>query len=244
MGPDKAGQLLTPSERRVVDRYKSTRPGFSVDLRDDDSWNAYLAERLSEEQLGILAQGWSESDAASDLMIRPPANPWEATFAERNWMLDVLAINVQLKPAGRVVLRDPRESTYRVEIYWVKTEKPTRGKEALQEPKSVHVIGEPTIVVGAQPDLNDYFTAFLLHISGTPPMAAFKRAPRARPAPGQAADTDFYRQLIAAEKALRADGHRAPAKELARRYGEEYATVRSWLSRGKRYLDKQTKEGQ
>jgi hypothetical protein len=226
-------------------------PRYTGDLDDDTAWDAYVTEHLSPEQVGILDRAWDRSsrkllmEHALQIELGAREAQRRITPLGRNWKMDVLAIDVELRPGGRAVLR-PRgrgrgtRASYRVEVYWVKSGKQKPRADERQVPRSIQFIGEPEIVVhDVDTDLDAYFAAFLIHISGAPIPAAFKRAPRARPAPGQPPDLEFYRGLIDARDALLAAGDKHPAKELARRYGEEYSTMRAWLSRGQRYLDKE-----
>jgi hypothetical protein len=61
--------------------------------------------------------------------------------------------------------------------------------------------------------------------------------PRRRPKPGAPLDSDFYRRVIASYRELRKEGYKNPAGELARRMNANPSTVKSWLRRGRIYLE-------
>lgn len=210
-----------------------TRP---PDTSNGREWRTYLTERLSESQAPILERGWKVGDQAMK-SARSRSKRMTPAIRKRRWMLNVLQISVQLKPAGRAVLRQPG-SPYRVEIQWVIHPKYDEEAATLFDPKSVSIMimGESGLWQDEQPDLNMYFTAFLIHRRGIPPPEDFLRAPKAWPAPGQPPDTDFYRFLLSLEESERAGGSKHAAKDIAERYGKEYSTVRTWLSRAHKYM--------
>jgi hypothetical protein len=154
------------------------------------------------------------------------------------WITDVLAIRVELKAGGRAILEHPKRS-YRVEIQWHQTGKDERGKPTL-EPKSIHVIADRSLGYPLTDGLDIYQAAFLAAMirgSGRGSRRAFHRAPTTRPAPGQPFNTDFYLRVLALYNDLVREGRKDPAKEIARRYDAKHSTVKSWLSRGRRYLE-------
>jgi len=69
------------------------------------------------------------------------------------------------------------------------------------------------------------------------PSRTFGRPPVARPAPGQPLNPDFYRRLLAAYDKLVAEGKKRPALELAAHMDVNHSTLKSWLSRGRKYLE-------
>lgn len=150
-------------------------------------------------------------------------------------MAGVLSIHVELRLGARAVLRRA-ESSYRVEIYWETTRKGRAAKRSY-DPKSVCIVGNPKIGLEAPPDLNQYFTAYFVHIAGASLPEAFRKAPVSWPTAGQRAGIEDYEQLLSIQEALIAAGHSSPAKELAKRYGVAHGTMRSRLSRGRKYLD-------
>ena len=89
----------------------------------------------------------------------------------------------------------------------------------------------------ATPDLQRYWAAFIVALArGEGRDLHDGSVPIERPQPGKAFDESFYMALLDAEAALKKQGHRAPAKDLAQRYDVPHATMRSWLSRGHRRL--------
>lgn len=148
----------------------------------------------------------------------------------RAWLEDVLSCEVTFKAAGRSVVRKPGDG-YRVEIQWL-----FHRKDKTHYVKSVHVIADAFLAVDQHLSVEKHFAAFMLRVQQQP-AGAFARAPRARPAPGQPADPDFYRRLLNAYDKLVAEGHRSPALELAERMNENHNTVKSWIRRGREYLE-------
>jgi hypothetical protein len=173
---------------------------------------------------------------------------WFRQTAWEAWLEGVLRIEVNLRPAGRAILHDPEAGAhgmtgdpptsaripgtgFRVEIYW------NRATGA-NVPTRIEIVADPSgslAYLGNTIALDRYLAAFALRIRSAQ-TSAFAKVPRRRPAPGQPIDVPFYRQLIEAEKALRREGFRGPAKELARRMGENHSTVKSWLRRGRQYV--------
>jgi hypothetical protein len=221
---------------------------FDGDLRDNYAWDAYLRAHTSGKQRRELARRWRRSEAfrrawiAWDGQPRAAREKWpfeaHSTTAYRAWIERILALDVTLKPNARAVLRDP-DVSFRVELEWVDVSA-TRGR-ARHEPRSLSIIGEPTLRKSDSPefDLGDYYTAFFVHVADMDPVEAFKGAPSLRPAAGQAPSIDFYKWLLSAEESLRAEGDPHPAKSLAERLGEERTTVRTWLKRGRQYLQRE-----
>jgi hypothetical protein len=148
----------------------------------------------------------------------------------REWLESVLSCEVTLKAAGRAIVRKP-DDNYRVEIQW---EYHRRAKSHLV--KSVHIVADDFLSVGDYLPVGEHFAAFILRVRQRP-SDSFARAPRSRPAPGQAANPDFYRRLLAAYEKIVGEGYKSPALELARRMDENHNTVKSWLRRGREYTE-------
>lgn len=108
--------------------------------------------------------------------------------------------------------------------------------------KQILVIADEAPGLGELPVFYTYRTAFLVHMKGLQVPGKFHRVPSARPRPGRPSGgsmdhLEFYQRLIDTFNQLLAEGHPAPAREIAKRMGEPPATVRSWLRRGRVYLD-------
>ena len=223
---DRTDNLLTEHEKAALAAFTSRAPGAKWDLRDEEAWSRYLEEQGVTEYARWL---WDRF-AASPHNFFPDGSPgreeWNRMLAFRNWVIRVLGIDVELKPAGRAVLRDPAVA-YTVEILWL------RDAEKTYRPVRLTVIADAFLTEGTAPDVSAYYTAFLLRVQRSP-VGAFGRAPRRRPAAGKPLDVDFYRQLLAAYERLVTAGEKYPAKELARRMNEERTTVRSWLARARK----------
>jgi hypothetical protein len=187
----------------------------------------YLAdETLTEDELELLHRAFTvsaDNRQTWDLGREVGERVW------RGWLERVLRYEVTLKAAGRAVVRGP-EDAYRVEIQWV-----FDRKTKMYRVKSVHVVADDFLNVGDSLPVGEHFAAFQLRASQRP-KGSFARAPRSRPAPGQPADPDFYRRLLDAFDRLVAEGHRSPAVELAERMDVNHSTVKSWLRRGREYL--------
>jgi hypothetical protein len=196
-----------------------------LDLRDDDAWNAYL----TSQGVGDRADWFWDRFTLSGRNFLPDGSPgreeWNRTLAFRNWVVDVLRIEVELKPAGRAVLRAPGRH-YSVEIIWL----PAKKREL--RPVRLSMVADQGAYLGEYDELDHYTyaTAFLLRASSLPGASAFTRVPRRRPAPGRPLDTAFYARLLASHDRLMAE-YRYPAAELARRMNENPSTVRTWLKR-------------
>jgi hypothetical protein len=145
-----------------------------------------------------------------------------------------LRLDVDLRPPALAIMRDHSEAAgSRVEVrwQWVTGVRPLGGNVRSLEISEVRVIfGEPGF--GTDPDLDLYRTALAVRFAGGELPKRF--APR--PSSGRPVRTDFYEQLLSAYDELVAAGHRAPAVELARIYGADHATVKTWLRRGRSYL--------
>jgi hypothetical protein len=207
-----------------------------VELRLEDpgtehrSWDSYLRSRTTPRQREILRHWFVGSRTNKE--TRNHDDLWVKERAQKLWYLRVLAIEVDLKPAGRAVLRHP-ENPYHVEIQWI-----YHSAEKAQRPKTFTVVGEPFLYRGSGPyDPEEYYTAFLLRMAEGEPPGTFARVPRRRPEPGKPLDTAFYQQLLATYEQLVKEGYRSPAAELARRMDENRSTVKSWLHRGRKLLD-------
>lgn len=208
-------------------------------LRDRAIWRRFLRERsLSAEELRLLRQIFTESRRSSQALAEG-APGWLWDVAERDWILDVLEIEVDLRHNGRAILTGPEpppgstaHDPYTVEIRWELGRAPS-----LPRIRSVQILAEEHLHPHSPPPgLDPYWAAFALSL-GREPEGTFRRMPRRRPHPGAALDTDFYERVLASYGELRKEGYRDPAGELARRMKAKPSTVKSWLRRGRIYLE-------
>jgi hypothetical protein len=142
----------------------------------------------------------------------------------------------------------PPETHLRVEVQWklVKAGFETLENGARQTlwdyaPVSAHIyprhsdVIEPRLAWGESPDLDAYFMACRVELAARKP-GRRKRLPRVRPKPGVAKDLGFYRQILDEYERLLSKGHKRPAQEIARSMSENPSTVKTWLRRGRKYL--------
>jgi hypothetical protein len=139
------------------------------------------------------------------------------------WLEYVQAIEVELHPGCRATLIHPEGLP--VELRW--------------HPTTLDVT---SFAVSARPDevlpwveisMSWYVAALGLALAAVPnPTGNGGPAP----ASGKPASLGFYANIVAEYEALLRDGNATPTAELARRYGENRNTVKSWIRRGRRYL--------
>jgi hypothetical protein len=141
----------------------------------------------------------------------------------KRWLRYVGEIQVKLFPGARAVLHHPKSGSARaggitIEVRWRANEVIIRG-------------------AGFMPwgpvDLAAYLTALRLERERRPPP---RQNDAPLPATGRPPSIAFYRSLVAEYEALKREGHKAPLKELAARRGAPIGTVKSWHSRGRRYV--------
>lgn len=161
-----------------------------------------------------------------------------------NWVNELFAISVDAKPGGRAFLREPGKE-YRVEIewHWDRRLKASHIKSArIIADEFLDVEGDldgPTYSL----DLHKYVVRFRLHqLKLGNPAAIFSRAPESRPAPGRSLNIGFYKSLLERYDELLLQGIKDPAAELARREDCNRNTMKSWLSRGRKYVDQGDQE--
>lgn len=174
------------------------------------------------------------------LRIRYPLSRRQDPSGERDpmavdpaWLQRVLKTEVELKPAGRAILREP-DKPFKVEVQFVlDPEWAGPGIQLIQVVPDQPM--DDSALASMDLDLVAYLAALELRFERGP-QGSFPRAPRRRPAPGKPLDARFYRVLLDRYELLLQESYRDPAKELARRMGEKHSTVKSWLARGRRYL--------
>lgn len=221
-------------------------PILGFDLRNDVAWQSYEASALTEEERELLRdKRFPWSDAYGRLLRRDRPGKRrrpdkdEKELAWRAWCAFVLEIDVDLRPAGRVIMRHPRRA-YRVELQYVYDPGTKRYRYS-----SWQVVADSFMDVDAGPpdifDLEPYLSALALRFHrGIEATHAFQKIPRRRPESGKPLDPDFYRRLLASYERLVREGRTDPAAELARRMDENRSTVKSWLHRGRKYLEDQS----
>jgi hypothetical protein len=215
------------------------------DYRDYQASRQYVTEgRLTEAELELL-HGWFSQSAdnrrifhlwSGRLKLRHGQDEemWayvrevaESVWGE--WLERVMDYEVEIKAAGRAVVRGPGDD-YKVEIQWLFV-----GRSKQRRVKSVRVVADDFLSGHSMPSINEHLAAFQLRAAQRP-TGAFSRMPRSQPAPGQAADPDFYKRLLNAYQNLISEGYKNPAVELAERMDVNHNTVKSWLKRGREYL--------
>jgi hypothetical protein len=150
------------------------------------------------------------------------------------WVREVQAIHVELHPGGRATLT--RTGLPTVAIRWEMRVGGRGGRQRFLTLTSLHIDAEPGgafSYLGLDLVLSCYVAALALvveHDDEPVPNAA------AVPAAGKPPSIDFYRRLNAEYDELVRSGHRTPLKELAARYKTKEGTVKSWRSRGSKYL--------
>jgi hypothetical protein len=203
--------------------------------RDDKKWRQFLRDRLSPAEREALEESWQRTMEYRRVMSQR-LDRRERELAKRAWMSYVLSLDVQLKP-GRAIIRESGDTSgSRVEFRWVGTSgvRPMGGRAPSVEIAEIRIFfGAPGY--GMDPGLDDYRAALAVRFASAIP-ESFRGGIPWRPAPGQPPNLRFYRWLLASFDALAADGHRAPAVELARLLDAEHETVKTWLRRGRRYL--------
>jgi hypothetical protein len=145
----------------------------------------------------------------------------EASFTR--WAAFVDGINVELHPGGRAVLHHPSQGSAHgggisVEVRWLAHE--------------IVIQGDGFMPWGGI-DTAAYLAALRLELERRGPVS--KNAPP--PAVGKPPSTDFYRSLLAEYDALVRAGDPAPVQTLAKRRRKSPGTVKSWLSRGRSYVE-------
>jgi len=154
----------------------------------------------------------------------------DAERAWRRWCSAVVEAEVELKPAGLAIVRHPA-SDYRVDLQWAPDRKGTFRLFTVAVIPDNYLSHFPRSY-----DMHVCTCAFHLRVKQAKDRSAFRQAPRRRPVAGNPIDPDFYRRLLDSYERLVVEGYRNPAVELARRMNEKHGTVKSWLSRGRKYL--------
>jgi hypothetical protein len=134
---------------------------------------------------------------------------------------------VDLRP-GRAIVRDPEQSfTVEIRYSWDNRDRRARATD-------VCICGN----IPGRPNLRPYLDA-VTHTIRSEPVAARLRAPKRRPLPGRPPDRVFYLQVIALHNRFLVDGSGNPSAATARLMGVPPALVRTWIHRGRRYLEQE-----
>lgn len=217
-------KLLRDSHRAALNPFRA-RAG-SLDLFDEEAWSEFLESRGVTDRAEWLWQRFVVSGRNFLPDGRPGREEWNRTLAFRNWVVEVLSIEVEVNP-GKATLRAP-DRHYSVEIIWEPEDEKTL------KPVRLSMIADKDQFLGEHDNLDHYTyaTAFLLRVSSLPGLKEFTRVPRRRPAPGMPLNTAFYERLLASYESLLPE-YRYPAAELAHRMRENPSTVRTWLKRAR-----------
>jgi hypothetical protein len=182
-------------------------------------WETPLGMRQRERE-------WARNVYKAFHLWRPGAKYVERYF--RDWLASVQEIKVELHPGARATLEHPTEDVD-VEIRWDPTTRPLFAT-------SFRVSAKPGYSLPwAEHQFSHYFAALGLALMA----ANVKRTPAAtveRPAAGRPPSMGHYRAVVDEYNRLINEGHPSPVNEIARRYGVKPGTVKSWRSRGQRYM--------
>jgi len=162
----------------------------------------------------------------------PRFYPSAKVASMKAWIRDVHAIDVELHPGGRAVLRKP-DTDYVVTIHWLPG--PRVGQYEIRRCAVEPAEGER--VPWDEISLGLFFAA--LHVArwrrwreeGTEIDEVIQR-----PQPGQPPSIPFYRQLLRDREVLIQDAEPGVNQVLADRYGVPLGTLKSWLSRARAYV--------
>jgi hypothetical protein len=164
---------------------------------------------------------------------------WGDSPASREWLQRLASIQVEPKPAGRAILREPG-APFRAEIRFL----PARRGLSVTD---IRLVAEdPNFDWWIDFDAMLYVLAWDvyvdLHADAAPrALVEFSRMP-VQPEPGKRPDLRQYRTLVAAYDALVLQGVRDPARRLADQSGLNYNTVKSRLRRGRKYIKEEGKK--
>jgi hypothetical protein len=156
------------------------------------------------------------------------------------WATWVRGVEVELRPGGRASLRHP-DKACTVEIVWA-----LDGAGTMLLGSAVHP-DEGIVAEWSGVDLGAYEAAFHMAIMRRfREMGPFESLDPFEgdvelPAAGKPPPIAFYKHLLDEYEQLLAEGKQAPVKELARRYKRPEGTVKSWLSRGRKHLGRETR---
>jgi hypothetical protein len=159
-----------------------------------------------------------------------------------DWLADVLQINVELHAGGRATVTTPGSETV-VELRWegdeitsFRTIAPPGtplGREEIALSKYACALGIARGLAGPRVILGS------ARVSASATVTSSGEG-LAKPQPGKPPSQQFYAALLAERDQLINEGIRNPVQEMARRHGVQVGTLKSWLSRGARYVRRGT----
>lgn len=208
--------------------------------RSPDRWERGFEDRVPFpglrlvmwEQFLIIRHGLSPSDVqgrfsepGSGLSEKRQRQLWRDK-SWRTWADKVMTIEVDVKPGGRLVAREP-DSLFSVEIRW-------KDFYGMRVAELVTIIPDDFFAWTTALDLDAHMMACHIQLARTPQTLA--RLPARRPRPGESYDPKFYRTILDRYSALLGRGHPAPVREIAESMNANRSTVKSWLKRGREYL--------
>jgi len=229
------------------------------------AWEDHLGELLSEEERDRLASWFDGSDTLRIARWQARPEDLDANTHMLNWRMwvaQVLRIEVSVQADGTTRLHDPL-MPHSLEVQWRRD--PTTGAVL---PISLRRTAErgafllvPFTIPASWDDswlamwndepklmysliLDAYLAALQLHLDRYGG-ADFEHVPDRRTKTGQPPDLDLYRNLLARHQVLVAEGHRDVtallAADLTKAWGRDVdrATVRQYLRRGRRYLERE-----
>jgi hypothetical protein len=205
---------------------------------------------------------WEALRVAGLEALREDVDAEAVTHTWRMWVAQVLRIEVSVQDDGTTRLHDPL-TPHSLEVQWRRD--PTTGAVLpislkrtadrgafLLVPLTTPASWDDSWLVMWNDDpklnyslvLDAYLAALQLHLDryGS---EDFEHAPERRSKTGQPPDLDQYRRLLARHQVLVAEGHRDVtarlAAELTKAWGRDIdrATVRQYLRRGRRYLERE-----
>ncbi|MGH2760450.1 MAG: hypothetical protein ACRDKJ_12950 [Actinomycetota bacterium] len=210
------------------------RPKRTRELDDDALWARAWdgLPDLADDVRDYLIARWRSSFTVHELEELWARSPEANADAFRAWAGGMLALadRVALHAAGRASLPG---GGFAAELRWVQSSGGPKLRSVTFEADDYINTDDTNI----RETLRDLETALHLRLARDA-HRSFRRMPRERPAHGKPPPSSYYTALLEAEAALLAEGHPAPARELAERLGENRATIRSHLSKARRYRDR------
>jgi hypothetical protein len=186
---------------------------------------------LSDRQVDVALAEFAARERMRPEVGKARGAGWHA------WLHQVLSTKVELLPAGRAVLIDPIAGIG-VSFRFEPTGK-RRGDEPFLALSSVEIksSSHPPTLPPENVDMTTLFAAFRIDLERIEANSPKKRTTfysvADRPQPGKPAKLDYYFSLLAEQEGLKAQGHSAPDRELAERYGVKRSTLRGHLKKAR-----------
>jgi hypothetical protein len=192
-----------------------------------EAWYVFLAKRHGLSPLDVWGQYGHPQTA---LPKAKRAKLWRDQ-EWRSWLEKVADIRVALKPGGRAASREPEGiATFTVNLQWV------LDQGVAPTVVSINITPDWGLAFNEPIDLDAHMMACRIRLARGVPKRA--RLPQ-RPKTGEPLNLEFYKALLEEYDGLVRDAHPTPGRELANRRGINYSTLRSYLKRGREYLDKE-----